>query len=70
MCAKCKRRVESLETAMTNLTKFKRSVAVLMCAKCKRRVESLETAMMNLTKFKRSVAVLESELSLHAIIVS
>ena len=44
--------------------------ANLMCAKCKRRVESLETAMMNLTKFKRSVAVLESELSLHAIIVS
>ena len=42
----------------------------LMCAKCKRRVESLETAMMNLTKFKRSVAVRQSELSLHAIIVS
>ena len=44
--------------------------ANLMCAKCKRRVESLETAMMNLTKFKKSVAVLQSELSLHAIIVS
>ena len=28
-CAKCKRRVESLETAMMNLTKFKKSVAVL-----------------------------------------
>jgi len=28
-CAKCKRRVESLETAMMGLTKFKRSVAVL-----------------------------------------
>ena len=44
--------------------------ANLMCAKSKQRVESLETAMMNLTKFKRSVAVLQSELSLHAIIVS
>ena len=44
--------------------------ANLMCAKCKRRVESLGTAMMNFTKFKRSVAVLQSELSLHAIIVS
>ena len=41
----------------------------ISCAKCKRRVESLETAMMNLTKFK-SVVVLESELSVHAIIVS
>ena len=29
MCAKCKRRVESLETGMMNLTKFKRSVVVL-----------------------------------------
>ena len=29
MCAKCKRRAESLEMAMMNLTKFKRSVAVL-----------------------------------------
>ena len=28
-CAKCKRRVESLETAMMDLTKFNRSVAVL-----------------------------------------
>ena len=28
-CAKCKRRVESLETAMIGLMKFKRSVAVL-----------------------------------------
>ena len=40
------------------------------CAKCKRRVECLEMAMMNVTKFKRSVAVLQSELLLHAIIVS
>ena len=32
MCAKCKRRVESLETVMMNLTKFKRSVAVLQLA--------------------------------------
>ena len=44
--------------------------ANLRCAKCKRRVESLETAMMDLMKFMRSVAVLQSELSLHAIIVS
>ena len=28
-CAKCKRRVESLETAMMDLTEFNRSVAVL-----------------------------------------
>jgi len=35
-----------------------------------RSVESLETAMMDLTKFNRSVAVRQSELSLHAIIVS
>ena len=28
-CAKCKRRVESLEMALMDLTKFKRSVAVL-----------------------------------------
>ena len=42
----------------------------ISCAKCKRKVESLETAMMNLTKFKGSVAALQSELSLHAIIVS
>jgi len=42
----------------------------LRCAKCKRKVESLERAMMDLTKFKRSVAVLQSELSLHAILVS
>ena len=28
-CAKCKQRGESLETAMIDLTKFKRSVAVL-----------------------------------------
>ena len=42
----------------------------ISCAKCNRRVESLETAMVNLTKFKRSVAVLQSELSLHTIIVS
>ena len=40
------------------------------CAKCNRRVESLEMALMDLTKFKRSVAVLQSEFSLHAIIVS
>ena len=44
--------------------------ANLRCAKCKWRVESLERAMMDLTKFKWSVAVLQSELSLHAIIVS
>ena len=28
-CAKCKQKVESLETAMMGLTKFKRSVAAL-----------------------------------------
>ena len=44
--------------------------AKLRCAKCQWRVESLERAMMDLTKFKWSVAVLQSELSLHAIIVS
>ena len=42
----------------------------LGCAKCKQRVESLEMAMIDLTKFKRSVAVLQSELSLHAIVLS
>ena len=42
----------------------------LGCAKCKQRVESLETAMIDLTKFKRSVAVLQSELSLHTIVLS
>ena len=42
----------------------------LKCAKCKRRVESLEKAMMmDLTKL-RSVAVLQSELSLHAVVLS
>ena len=44
------------------------SLLNLRCAKCKRRVE--ERAMMDLTKFKGSVAVLQSELSLHTIIVS
>ena len=39
----------------------------LRCAKCK---QSLETVMIDLTKFKRSVAVLQSELSLHAIVIS
>ena len=35
--------------------------------KCK---QSLEKVMIDLTKFKRSVAVLQSELSLHAIVIS
>ena len=39
----------------------------LRCVKCK---QSLETVMIYLTKFKRSVAVLQSELSLHAIVIS
>ena len=39
----------------------------LRCLKCK---ECLETVMIDLTKFKRSVAVLQSELSLHAIVIS
>ena len=36
-------------------------------AKCK---QSLETVMTDLTKVKGSVAVLQSELSLHAIVIS
>ena len=43
------------------------SLLNLRCAKCK---QSLETVMIDLTKFKRSVAVLQSELSLHAIVIS
>ena len=39
----------------------------LRCTKCK---QSLEKLMIDLTKFKRSVAVLQSELSLHAIVIS
>ena len=39
----------------------------LRCTKCK---QSLEKMMIDLTKFKRSVAVLQSELSLHAIVIS
>ena len=47
-------------------------LANLRCAKCKQIAESLKTVMMDLTKFNRSVAtcMLQSELSLHAIIVS
>ena len=64
-------RLASRISALLDITlNYDDGSANLMCAKCKRRVESLETAMMNLTKFKRSVAVLQSELSLHAIIVS
>ena len=40
----------------------------LRCVKCCK--QSLETVMIDLTKFKRSVAVLQSELSLHAIVIS
>ena len=61
---------ERLASRISALLNYDDGSANLKCAKCKRRVESLETAMMNLTKFKRSVAVLQSELSLHAIIVS
>ena len=39
----------------------------LRFVKCK---QSLETVMINLTKFKRSVSVLQSELSLHTIVIS
>ena len=39
----------------------------LRCVKCK---QSLETVMIDLTKFKRSAAVMQSELSLHAIVIS
>ena len=46
------------------------SLPNLRCAKSKLRVESLEAAMIELTKFKRSVAVLQSELPLHAIMLS
>ena len=64
-------RLASRISALLDITlNYDDGSANLMCAKCKQRVESLETAMMNLTKFKRSVAVLQSELSLHAIIVS
>ena len=64
-------RLASRISALLDITlNYDDGSANLMCAKCNRRVESLETAMMNLTKFKRSVAVLQSELSLHAIIVS
>ena len=64
-------RLASRISALLDITlNYDDGSANLMCAKCKRRVESLETAMINLTKFKRSVAVLQSELSLHTIIVS
>ena len=64
-------RLASRISALLDITlNYDDGSANLKCAKCKRRVESLETVMMNLTKFKRSVAVLQSELSLHAIIVS
>ena len=64
-------RLASRISALLDITlNYDDGSANLMCAKCKRRVETLETAMVNLTKFKSSVAVLQSELLLHAIIVS
>jgi len=57
MCAKCKRRVESLETAMMNLTKFKRSVAVLQSE----HHYSIQTSMLHRVRTLMSYNAEESD---------
>ena len=42
----------------------------LLNLRCTKSKQSLEKVMIDLTKFKRSVAVLQSEISLHAIVIS
>ena len=57
-------RLASRVSALLDITLNDDGLLNLRCAKCK---QSFETVMINLTK---SVAVLQSELSLHAIVIS
>ena len=63
-CAKCKRRVESLEMAMMNLTKFKRSVAVLQSGGGGSKGNDISDLIVDLYLLPKSVPLVASNFSI------